>query len=113
MFSNQLVMKAKLRFDDVKHIPSLTQWLQVVGLGSISIKGLCQKISSVEELQDKTEFELKSILTDKGARPEELNRLCRALRILKKYTGINKKTTNLFRCIVNAFLTCRCRKTRR
>ncbi|KAK9730071.1 Phorbol esters/diacylglycerol binding domain (C1 domain) [Popillia japonica] len=94
MFSNQLVMKAKLRYDDVKHIPSLTQWLQVVGLGPNSIKGLCQKISSVEELQDKTEFELKSILTDKGARPEELNRLCRALRILKKYTDVVKRGDN-------------------
>lgn len=87
MFSNQLVMKLKLRSDDVKHIPSLTQWLQVVGLGKTSIHCLCQKISSVEELQEKTEHELKSILTDKGARTEESDRLCRALRNLKKYVG--------------------------
>lgn len=93
MFSNQLVMKAKLRYEDVRHIPSLTQWLQVVGLRPYCIKGLCQKISSIEELQDRTEFELKSMLTDKGARPEEINRLCRALRVLKKYTGIEPKQT--------------------
>lgn len=87
MFSNQLVTKLKLRSSCEVHFPSLTQWLQVVGLSKSSIQGLCQKISSVEELQEKSEHELKTILNEKGARPEELSRLCRALHNLKKYTG--------------------------
>lgn len=86
MFSTQLVTKLKIRSVDVK-LPSLTQWLQVVGLTNNSIQCLCQKISSVEELQEKSEQELKNILTEKGAKSEEINKLCRALHNLKWYTG--------------------------
>ncbi|KAJ8959074.1 hypothetical protein NQ318_022330 [Aromia moschata] len=71
--------------------PSLRQWLQVVGLGKASIVGLCQKISSVEELQEKSEHELRTILNEKGARPEELSRLFRALHNLKRYTDVLKR----------------------
>lgn len=87
LFSNQLVAKAGLRSLVVTHLPSLTQWLQVVGLSLTSIQGICQRISSVEELQEKSEHELKTILTEKNARPEELSRLCRALHNLRRYTG--------------------------
>lgn len=87
MFSNQIVTKLKLKNGCDEHIPSLTQWLQVVGLSKGSILGLCQKISSVEELQERSEHELSLILNDKGARPEELSKLCRALHNLKRYTG--------------------------
>lgn len=87
MFSEQLVTKLKMRNRCCEHIPSLTQWLQVVGLGSSSIKGLCLKISSVEELQEKSEHELKTILSDKGAKPDELSKLFRALHCLKRYIG--------------------------
>lgn len=86
LFANQLITKLKLR-GEVYNTPSLIQWLEVVGLGGNSIQGLCQKIFSVEELQEKSEHELRSILTDRGARPEELDRLYRALRNLKRYTG--------------------------
>lgn len=88
MFSDQIVTKLKIRSHEVKHIPSLTQWLQVVGLGKNSIQGLCQKISSVEELQEKSEHELRTILNEKNARTEELSRLCRALHNLKRYIGM-------------------------
>ncbi|KAJ8923037.1 hypothetical protein NQ315_001585 [Exocentrus adspersus] len=91
LFSDQLVTKLKLKNGCDEHIPSLTQWLQVVGLGKGSILGLCQKISSVEELQEKSEHELRTILNDKGARPEELSRLCRALHNLKRYTDVLKR----------------------
>ncbi|CAH1981232.1 unnamed protein product [Acanthoscelides obtectus] len=92
LFSDQLVTKQKLKNGHKdEHIPSLTQWLQVVGLSKNSITGLCQKIASVEELQEKSEHELKAILTDKGARQEELNKLFRALHNLKRYTDILKR----------------------
>ncbi|RZC38968.1 kinase suppressor of Ras 2, partial [Asbolus verrucosus] len=94
LFSNQLITKLKLRHGGAEHIPSLCQWLQVVGLGGNSIQGLCQKISSVEELQEKSEHELKTILNDRGARPEELSRLCRALHNLKRYTDVLKRGDN-------------------
>ncbi|XP_045476148.1 kinase suppressor of Ras 1 isoform X2 [Harmonia axyridis] len=93
MFSEQLVTKLKLRNGCSEHLPSLTQWLQVVGLGSSSIQGLCQKISSVEELQEKSEHELKTILNDKGAKPDELSKLFRALHNLKRYVGSKFPTT--------------------
>lgn len=89
MFSEQIVTNSRLRNGPEQHIPSLTQWLQVVGLSKDSILGLCQKIASVEELQEKSEHELKVILTERNARPEELSRLCRALHNLKRYTGID------------------------
>ncbi|XP_057665960.1 kinase suppressor of Ras 2 isoform X2 [Diorhabda carinulata] len=91
MFSEQLVIKSKLKTVCDEHIPSLTQWLQVVGLENSSILGLCQRISSVEELQEKPENELKSILSDKGYKPEELNKLCRALHSLKRYVNKLKR----------------------
>ncbi|XP_045476146.1 kinase suppressor of Ras 2 isoform X1 [Harmonia axyridis] len=94
MFSEQLVTKLKLRNGCSEHLPSLTQWLQVVGLGSSSIQGLCQKISSVEELQEKSEHELKTILNDKGAKPDELSKLFRALHNLKRYVDVLKKGGN-------------------
>ncbi|KAJ8972622.1 hypothetical protein NQ314_000078 [Rhamnusium bicolor] len=40
LFSDQLVTKLKLKNGCDEHIPSLTQWLQVVGLGKGSILGL-------------------------------------------------------------------------
>ncbi|KAJ8983992.1 hypothetical protein NQ317_008697 [Molorchus minor] len=91
LFSDQLVTKLKLKNGCDEHIPSLTQWLQVVGLGKASILGICQKISSVEELQEKSEHELRTILNEKGARPEELSRLFRALHNLKRYTDVLKR----------------------
>ncbi|CAH1115941.1 unnamed protein product [Phaedon cochleariae] len=91
MFANQLVTKFKLKNGCDEHIPSLKQWLHVVGLAKNSITGLCQLISSVEELQEKSEHELRSILNEKGARSEELNRLFRALHNLKRYTDVLKR----------------------
>lgn len=88
MFSTQLITKLKITSAEVKHIPSLTQWLQVVGLSKNSIQGLCQKISSVEELQEKSEHELKTVLNERGAKPDEISKLCRALHNLKRYMGM-------------------------
>lgn len=87
MFSEQLVTKQKVRTHEVNHLPSLTQWLQIVGLSTNSIQGLCHKIRSVEELQDKSEHELRTILNERSARTEELSRLCRALHNLKRCVG--------------------------
>ncbi|EFA08276.1 kinase suppressor of Ras 2 isoform X1 [Tribolium castaneum] len=91
LFSDQLIKKLALRSGGADQIPSLIQWLQVVGLSGNSIQGLCQKISTVEELQEKSEHELRTILNDRGARPEELSRLCRALHNLKRYTDALKR----------------------
>lgn len=87
MFSEQIVIKSKIKNGCDRQLPSLTQWLEVVGLGKDSISCLCQKISSVEELQEKSEHELKNIVAEKGASPEDLNKLFRALHNLKRYTG--------------------------
>lgn len=73
--------------DDLKNIPSLPQWLQVVGLSKESIQGVCQKVTSLDELKQKSEHELRTILNEKNARPEELGRLHRALHNLCRYTG--------------------------
>ncbi|XP_060521560.1 kinase suppressor of Ras 2 [Cylas formicarius] len=88
LFSQQLVTKLKLRNGIEVPVPSVKQWLQVVGLGKDSIVSLSLKISSVEELQEKSEHELKSLL---AASAEEASRLCRALHSLKKYTDVLKR----------------------
>lgn len=90
-FSQQLVTKSKLKNGRDIRMPYLKQWLQVVGLENECVTGICQKISSVEELQDKTEHELKTILAEKHASPEELCRLFRALHNLKRYTDVLKR----------------------
>ncbi|XP_066997857.1 kinase suppressor of Ras 2 [Anabrus simplex] len=92
LYSRQLVTKAKLQMDgltsDIKHIPSLKQWLQVVGLSQESVKAVCQKVGTLEALQEKSEHEIRIILSERNAREEELCRLSRALHNLKKYTEI-------------------------
>lgn len=88
LFSKQLVVKSRLREDDLNNIPSLSQWLQVVGLSKESIQGICQKVTSLEELKQKPEHELRTILNEKNARPEEFGRLNRALYNLCRYTGM-------------------------
>lgn len=47
----------------------------------------CSPLFQIEELQEKTEHELKIWLADKQTTYEEFYRLCRALHNLKKYTG--------------------------
>ncbi|CAH0564919.1 unnamed protein product [Brassicogethes aeneus] len=94
LFSDQIVTKSKLKNGSDPHMPSLTQWLQVVGLSKDSIQGICRKISSVEELQEKSEHDLKTILNQQRAKPEELSRLCRALHNLKRYTDVLRKGGN-------------------
>ncbi|KAJ9598885.1 hypothetical protein L9F63_026579 [Diploptera punctata] len=92
LYSRQLVAKAKLQEDALsserKHVPSLQQWLQVVGLSPESIRGVCQKVGTLEALQEKSEHELRNILSERNAREEEVRRLNRALHNLKKYTEI-------------------------
>ncbi|XP_014270694.1 kinase suppressor of Ras 2 isoform X2 [Halyomorpha halys] len=97
LFSSQLTTKAKLReisiSNDLKHLPSIHQWLQVVGLCSESIQAICCKIKSIEALQDKSEHELKMLLgcDHSSVRQEEFRRLNRALHNLKRYTEILAK----------------------
>ncbi|PNF39107.1 Kinase suppressor of Ras 2 [Cryptotermes secundus] len=92
LFARQLMTKAKLQ-DDIlpserKHVPSLEQWLQVVGLSAESIQGVCQRVGTLEALQERSEHELRNILSERNAREEEVRRLNRALHNLKKYTEI-------------------------
>ncbi|PSN43929.1 hypothetical protein C0J52_03779 [Blattella germanica] len=58
LFSRQLVTKAKLQEDGLsserKHVPSLQQWLQ----------GVCQKVGTLEALQEKSEHDLRNILSE-------------------------------------------------
>ncbi|KAI5719107.1 hypothetical protein M8J76_005221 [Diaphorina citri] len=95
LFSRQLVTKAKLGL--VGGVPSLRQWLQVVGLSPDSISKLCARISTLEHLRDRSEAEIRNILTSPVSPPgedvagtcdEELRRLTHALHNLKHYTEI-------------------------
>ncbi|KAG8224055.1 hypothetical protein J437_LFUL001132, partial [Ladona fulva] len=92
LFSRQIVAKAKLKEEklrpEMRHVPSLKQWLQVVGLGSNSIVGICMKVASLEALQEKSDHEVRSILREHCAKEEELQRLSRALHNLRRYTDI-------------------------
>lgn len=112
LFSRQLVTKAKLglHIDPVTDaLPSLRQWLQVVGLGAESVDKLCMRLTSLEALQERSDAEIRTVLTgghrlitenclwntsgENGANPspsceEELRRLTHALHNLKHYTDI-------------------------
>ncbi|XP_073984311.1 kinase suppressor of ras isoform X1 [Rhodnius prolixus] len=96
LFSSQLITKAKLReicgSNDL-HLPSVKQWLQVVGLSNESVKAICYRVKSIEALQEKSEHELKMLLSCDHStfKQEELRRLNRALHNLKRYTEILAK----------------------
>ncbi|XP_039292308.1 LOW QUALITY PROTEIN: kinase suppressor of Ras 2 [Nilaparvata lugens] len=88
LFSYQLVAKSKIAdmffHRRMKLLPSIHQWLMVVGLGKEAIQSVCSRVLTVEALQEKSEHELRTMI----AREEELKRLCRALHNLKRYTDI-------------------------
>lgn len=92
LFSRQLMLKAKLHDEypsaEVRQVPSLRQWLQVVGLSPDSVQSVCSKVKSLEVLQEKSEHELRNILSDRLHKDEELRRLSHALHNLKRYTDI-------------------------
>ncbi|XP_014246449.1 kinase suppressor of Ras 2 [Cimex lectularius] len=92
LFSSQLTIKSKLKDTnaDTRQLPSVQQWLQVVGLSHESIEAICVRVRSIDVLQEKSEHELKMLLNSDHSsfRQEELRRLNRALHNLKKYTEI-------------------------
>ena len=92
-FSEQLAVKHGLgpHAMDLVYLPSLEQWLKVVGVSSDTSHAITARVKSLEELKDKTECELNRILlttsgVSPGQRQEDLRRLCRALLNLRKYT---------------------------
>ncbi|XP_050536227.1 kinase suppressor of Ras 2 [Daktulosphaira vitifoliae] len=92
LFSVQLNNRQKNpgRFESpkLKNTPSLKQWLEVVGLSTLSVQRICDSISSIEVLLLKSESELKSLLPEYSLKDEELRRLTRASFNLKKYSEI-------------------------
>ena len=94
-FSEQLAVKYGLgpNTADLDYFPSLSQWLQVVGVSSDTKDAITQRVRSLEDLKDKTECELKRILltasrVPPAQRQEDLRRLCRSLQNLRKYTDV-------------------------
>ncbi|XP_023345245.1 kinase suppressor of Ras 2 [Eurytemora carolleeae] len=94
-FSEQLAVKYGLGANnsDFVYFPSLSQWLQVVGVSCDTKDAICQRVRSLEDLKDKTECELKRILltasrVPPNVRHEDLRRLCRSLHNLRKYTDV-------------------------
>ncbi|XP_045448169.1 kinase suppressor of Ras 2 [Melitaea cinxia] len=86
-FSRQLVIKAQFVEEiqrELGHVPSLRQWLRVVGLSVDAIEAVLSRVSSLETLRERTEHELRAMLC--GARDEEVRRLCRAMQRLRSYT---------------------------
>ncbi|XP_073956438.1 kinase suppressor of ras [Choristoneura fumiferana] len=86
-FSRQLVIKA--RFEDelqraLGDVPCLPQWLRVVGLSAEAIQAVCNRVSTLESLRERSDHELRAFLAN--ARDEEVKRLCRAMHRLRTYT---------------------------
>ncbi|XP_026822995.1 kinase suppressor of Ras 1 [Rhopalosiphum maidis] len=90
LFSVQLNNRHKNpgRFDcqKLRNSPSINQWLEVVGLSTLSVQRISENINSIEALLLKSENELKSILPEYSLKDEELRRLTRASYNLKKYS---------------------------
>lgn len=91
LFSKQLVAKAKIPVEElpsiVRNIPSIKQWLQVVGISQPSVEALCAKFQSLESLQELSDHEIKRSFSECGAKEDEYRRLIRALQSVKRYTG--------------------------
>jgi len=92
LFSKQLVAKAKIATEglppEVRNIPSVKQWLQVVGVSQVSVEALCGKFQSLETLQDLDDHEIKRSFNECGAKEDELRRLIRARQNIRKYTEV-------------------------
>lgn len=95
MFARQLVTKSKIRSTIIfTDIPSVRQWLQVVGLQTESINGICDKVDSIETLLKKSDHDLNQILKSHNANPNEIRKLHRALYNLKRYVDILQRGDN-------------------
>ncbi|XP_052124851.1 kinase suppressor of Ras 2 isoform X2 [Frankliniella occidentalis] len=82
---SSFIENGALRANEVINIPPLDQWLKVVGLTPDSITGLCKRISTLEDLQLKSDNELRGMLVERQAREEDIRRLIRSLDNLKRY----------------------------
>lgn len=92
LFSKQLVAKAKLPSGDlpaeVRTIPSLKQWFQVVGIAQPAVEALCEKFRSLEFLCELTDHEIRKSFVECGADEDECRWLIKALQNIRKYTGM-------------------------
>ncbi|XP_059350821.1 kinase suppressor of Ras 1-like [Daphnia carinata] len=92
LFSKQLVAKAKISTEglpsEVRNIPSIKQWLQVVGISQPSVEALCAKFHSLESLQELCDHEIRRIFNECCAKEDEYRRLVRALQSVKRYTEV-------------------------
>ena len=83
--SEQLAVKYRLgsHAAELVYFPSLSKWLLMVGVSAETYEVIQSTVRSLEELKEKTECELKSILLTSGRVsskqiPEDLRRLCRS-----------------------------------
>ncbi|XP_024893335.1 kinase suppressor of Ras 2-like, partial [Temnothorax curvispinosus] len=92
LYCKQLVAKARLANplpSDIIEYPSLQQWLRVVGLTQESIQMVCFKVNTLEDLREKSEHELNSMLNKNCIYyKEECRRLRKALSNLWRYMDI-------------------------
>ncbi|RXG61974.1 Kinase suppressor of Ras 1 [Armadillidium vulgare] len=91
LFSMQLVTKQKLPQGtpippELQIYPSLRQWLEVVGLKKEVVEGLCSELSSLENLLEKDDNELTTLLCKYGSNTLDIGKLIRSVGNLKKYT---------------------------
>ncbi|KAK7593117.1 hypothetical protein V9T40_007869 [Parthenolecanium corni] len=90
LFSRQYVIRVKLRdkinaTPSLQNIPSLEQWLQVVGLCQSCIQHICSRVKTIESLLEKPQYKLKNFLSNCIQLEEEYRRLSTALKNLKRY----------------------------
>lgn len=104
--NNRQTNPGRFNSPKLKNTPSLKQWLEVVGLSTLSVQvcvkyhnykhystftfffqRICENVSSIAELLLKSENEMKSLLPEYSLQDEELRRLTRASYNLKKYSG--------------------------
>ncbi|XP_037948875.1 kinase suppressor of Ras 1 isoform X2 [Teleopsis dalmanni] len=101
MFSELLVTKARLN----ERIPAtglphttgseLKQWLRVVGLSQESLNVCLTRLSTLEQLMEQTDDELKQILCNNpNYREEEVRRLTRAMQNLKKCKDLSSGSSS-------------------
>lgn len=89
-FGDQLIAKKRISPENLPpdcQGPSLKLWLQVVGLTVRIIQGICNRVSSLDSLKDRSDQEIRVLMNEHQANEEEVRRLTKAIQQLKRYTG--------------------------
>nr|CAB3260089.1 kinase suppressor of Ras 2 [Phallusia mammillata] len=92
-FCQQLDTKLRIPSSDVDipEYPSLSKWLNVVGVSSLLAKGLQMQCRSVEDLLNLTDKQLQNVISEIGGNAEDDRKLISSLKQLKQFQSLQRQ----------------------